>query len=68
MNKNKYTIYGINNCITFLSNKKNYTILKIFINQNSSAFKNEKIKSLLNNHKDKISYLDKKEAAAFNKK
>ena len=65
MSKNKYTIYGINNCITFLSNKKKYTILKIFINQNSSAFKNEKIKSLLNNHKDKISYLDNK---LFNKK
>ena len=65
MNKSKYTIYGINNCITFLSNKNHFTILKIFINKNSSAFKNEKINLFLKKYKNEISYLDNK---LFNQK
>tara|TARA_Y100000814_G_scaffold290725_1_gene265833 strand:+ start:1880 stop:2623 length:744 start_codon:yes stop_codon:yes gene_type:complete len=65
MSKNKYTIYGINNCVTFLSNKNDFILVKIFINQNSPAFKNDKINALLDNYNDKISYLDNQ---LFNKK
>jgi len=65
MNQNSHRIYGINNCISFLKSKNKFLLNKIYINKNSSIYKNEKLSSILNNYKDKILSLDNK---IFNKK
>ena len=56
MNNNKHTIYGINNCITYLSNKNIFSLDAVYVSKGSIAFKNMDLNNLL--IKNKVSYLD----------
>ena len=61
---NYYTIYGLNNCISFLKSNINYNILNIFINKTSQIYKNSNLPKFIND-KSLITYLDKQK---FNNK
>ena len=58
--KNNHTIFGLNNCISFLYNENNFTIDSIYININSSTYKNEKIIKYINKNKKKVTLLENK--------
>jgi len=52
------TIYGINNCISFLKTDKKFSIQNIFINKSSKIVNDNKIFKLVKN-KSLVKYLDK---------
>ena len=58
--KKNYTIYGLNNCLSFLFNKNNFTINSIHINISSPAHKNDKIIKYVNRNKGIVTLLDNK--------
>jgi len=55
---NYYTIYGLNNCISFLNSDKKFNILNIFINKDSKIYKSSNFLKLIHN-KSLIVYLNK---------
>ena len=62
--KQNYSIYGINNSYELLQSKK-VTIISIFLSKESRAFKEKKIKNNISRFKEKIILFEKKD---FNKK
>ena len=60
LKKTSYQIYGINNCLNFLSNKNNYSIKKITIDRNAKINQNTKLLNLIDSKDVLIDFLDHK--------
>jgi len=58
LQKQNHTIYGLNNCLSFLVNKNKFIVNSIYVNINSPAYKNTKILKYINRNKEVITLLD----------
>ena len=59
--KKTHIIYGLNNCLSFLFNKNDFTINYIDININGLAYKNSQIIKYINKNKNKVSLFNNKD-------